>query len=150
MREIAAGGFPATADYCDDNPTETLELLHMHADVEPDGSSAMLTIHTTEGRQDMSCTIEQMAATVSEMREAGALMMHRQLGCADKGRSAFEEMIRRAPPAAALRLTICRTTGDVIIVFRFADRMPFSVRVAQDKFFAARAEFSSEIKRSSN
>lgn len=150
MHGITAGGKPAISDYSDETPTDTLELLHIRADVDPDGSSAMLSIDTSEGRSELSITIEQMAATVSEMREAGALMMHRQLGCADKGRSAFDGMIRRAPQAAAVTLTLCRRTGDVVIVFRFQDRMPFSVRVEQELFFAARAEFSLEIKRSSN
>ncbi len=151
MDEITVGGLPATTDHSrDKNPTKHLELLHLQADVEPDGSSAILSIHTTEGQLDLSITVEQMSATVAEMWEAGSVMISRQLRGVDKGRSALVDMIRRAPMAATITPTVDNMTGDVVVVYRFPDRMPISVRVSQEQFLRARAAFTAEIKRSSN
>lgn len=137
-------------DTYEEDTKEHLELLHLQADVEPDGSSAILSIHTTEGQLDLAITIEQMSATITEMWEAGSVMIKRQLNGHDKGRAAFDGIIRRAPLAATITPTIDKLTGDVVVVYRFPDRMPFSVRVSQEQFLRARAAFSAELKRSSN
>lgn len=149
MPGITADKISIITDFSDDSETDTLELLHMHADVEPDGSSAMLSIHTSEGKTDMSITVDQMATTVSEMVEAGSVMMRRQLG-EDKGRSVFEHMMRRAPRPSSITPAIDQQTGDVVVFYRFPDRLPFAVRMTQDQILEARAEFLSEMKRSSN
>jgi hypothetical protein len=150
MRNVTLDGTNAVADLYDQNSPKTPEFRHLHAEVDPDGSSAIISIYTAEGQLDLSITIDQMASALSEIGAAGSVMMHRQLKARDKGQSAFEAMMRSAPMAASVTPSFDRPTGDAVIVFRFQDRMPISVRMSHEQFLTARAAFSSELKRSSN
>lgn len=151
MGEAVAGWQRASATTRDENPKENRELLHLQADVEMDGSAVTLSFHMTEGEQiDLSVPLEQMPAAVAEIKEAGALMMRRQLVTRDKGRSTFEDLMRASSRAVSITPSLDPKTGDVIIIYRFPDQMPFCVRVTREQFYEARVVFSAELKRNSN
>lgn len=134
----------------EDNRTQILELLHIQADVGPDGSSAFLAIHTQHGQIDLAVPIAQMAATIDEVTEAGSLMLQRQLHARDKGKSAFAKLMQAAPRPSSVAPTIDRATGDIVFVYRFADRLPFTVRVTMEQIIYMRAAFETELRRHSH
>lgn len=151
MGGIVVNRQTAGTDKHDENSKENNELLHLQADVEIDGSAVTLSFHMKAGEQiDLSVPIGQMQHAVTEMGEAGDLMMHRRLIARDKGRSAFEDLMRASARAKSITPTLDKETGDVVIIYRFPDRMPFSVRVTREQFYEARVVFSAELKRSSN
>lgn len=131
----------------EDNRATTLELLHIQADVWPDGSTATLSLHTKAGQTDIAVPIGQMTAAIDEMREAGNLMLERQLRALDKGRSAFVKLMASAPRPVAVEPVIDLTTGDFVFVYRFADRLPLSVRVSMEQILHMRVVCQAEINR---
>lgn len=140
------GLLPSETEGISGEIVENQELLHLQTTIEPDGSSAVMTIHTAEGQIDLAVTIDQMTAASAEIDRAGTLMLSRQMQSTDRGKSAFAVLKRTAPKAAQIIPTVCRDTGDVIVMYRFADRLPMPIRIALDQLLLARRAIELELK----
>lgn len=131
-------------------PSERLELVHVQAAVEPDGSEAIITLHTTEGQFDLSVQFDRMSAASVEIRRAGMIMLRRQMSRIDTARAAFDELVRSAPVPAKVVVTIDRETGDRVIIYRFPDRLPIIIRMSPEQVEGALEELAIEARKAAN
>jgi hypothetical protein len=134
----------------DEQATDVLELLHSQSLVGVDGMDATITLQTITGPIELSVHLDQMAAAGVEFGQAGILMLRRQMMGADHGKEAFEDLMRSAPKPDAVTPIIDPLTGECVVVYRFADRLPFMVRLTMEQIAVALDLLSSEIKRTSN
>jgi hypothetical protein len=127
---------------------EHQELLLVQAAVDMDGSGATLTFHTSEGQIDFAVTAEQMAAASAEISRAGHLMLRRLAKrTTAKIRSALAELLRSAPRPENIVPVVDRESGDVVVVYRFADRLPLPIRLTLDQIHEARDRMDAERQR---
>jgi hypothetical protein len=129
---------------------EHQELLFVETDVDMDGSGATVTLHTTEGQVDVAMTFDQLTAASAEVARAGHLMLERLAKRPNKMRSALAALVRGAPTPENIVPVIDRESGDVVVVYRFSDRLPLPVRLTLDQIFAARDGVDTEIQSIAN
>jgi hypothetical protein len=126
---------------------EPQELLLVETDVDMDGSGATITFHTSEGLVHIAVTVDQMAAASAEISRAGLLMLRRLAKRAAKLRSALAELLRSAPSPESIIPMIDPESGDVVVVYRFADRLPLPVRLTPEQIHTARDRMAEEVRR---
>lgn len=86
----------------------------------------------------------------TEIERAHMAVLRHNLSGRDKGREAFDDMMARAPMPASIATRIDRGTAERIILYRFADRMPFAIRLTDAQIQSVKSDLLQEIKRLSN
>lgn len=152
MSERLLGGLAAEAETIDQNQERRLdqELLLLTAAVALDSSSAVVTMHTTEGRIELLARLEVMAEAADEFGNAGMLMLRHQMKGPDKGKAAFAQLVESAPRPARIVPVIDGQSGDAIVIYRFEDRLPMTVRLTADQIDKGCAALHHERKRKAN
>lgn len=110
----------------------TQELFGVRAIVHPDGLDAKISLHTTDGRIELSVPIGQIAAAHAEIRSAAILMLHRQSMKKDQGTAMFDELLLTALKPTRCTPIIDRKTGDRVFVLQFPDRLPIVIQMSPE------------------
>lgn len=129
---------------------EPQQLVGLQTKVCPDGSEAMVTIHTATGSVSLNVSFESMAAVQAEIRSASLLMLYRQSMRPDDGAGAISSLIATALQPAYVDVVIDAKTNDRIFLMHFADRMPVVIRRTPEEFIETVANVATEARRIAN
>lgn len=128
---------------------EKLELQHMLTLVAPD-HTATLVLHTSDGKIELDADAATLDAMNAEIEKARLAIFRQQVSKTDKGRGVIKDMMDAAPAPKRIGIALCPETADRLVIYRFPDRMPLTVRVTDEQVQGALRDISNELKRTSN
>lgn len=133
-----------------DSRNENPELLAIRAKIHPEGCDAILTLHTTNGRIDLTARIQNFGIIVAELRSASHLMQYRQTLTADEGEATLRDMINAAVQPAEVAVIGDSSTGDKTFVLQFGDRLPIVFRLGAEQLNTILEDIHKESMRIAN
>lgn len=131
MDDLLAGSYNTAVEETTEEH-EDPELLGMQISVDPDGSHAVLTLHTLFGAFRVTVPFGQMSIMDAEIRLAGLLMLYRQTSLPQPLTNPIDDLIRTAVRPSSVLVTIDKQSGDRIFIQQFGDRMPRVVRMSPE------------------